>query len=171
MNELNYLLVILVEECGEVQDAIHDSLPISDLIIELRDVIATIDLINKNGGLGVQLPCTFDSFNKTPIKNDTIFKCVNKMQYYILKGFRFGFDDIRPGYTINNAEQLQNLSERYIQTIRAFFNTLPEINPSVAISKVFDADGILAKQTRIKFWMQHSISKGLLTIDGENNEK
>lgn len=167
MCEFDYLLTVLAEECGEVQDAIHNSLPLSDLIIELRDVIATVDLINQNGKLGVQLPCTFDWSNKTFIKDDTIFKCANKMQYYIFKGFRFGFDDIRPGYDKNNAEELQNLTGRYIQAIQVFSNSFSSTNSPFSILEVFDAEGILAKQEKIKAWMQHSINKGLLTIDGE----
>jgi hypothetical protein len=170
MSELKYLLTILAEECGEVQDAIHNSLPLSELTIELRDVIATVDLINKNGGLGLQLSCEFGWFNKTPIKNDTIFDCVNQMQYYILKGFRFGFDDIRPGYNKNNAEELQNFTERYIQAIQVFSNSFSATNPLFSIMDVFDAEGIHAKQEKIKFWMQHSINKGLLTIEGANDE-
>jgi len=171
MSELKYLLTILAEECGEVQDAIHNSLPLPDLTVELRDVIAVVDLINKNCELGVQLPCTFDWFNKTSTKNDTIFNCVNKMQYYVLKGFRFGFDDIRPGYDKNNADELQNFTGRYIQAIQVFSNSFSASNPPFSILEVFDTEGILAKQEKIKFWMQHSINKGLLTIDGDNNEK
>ncbi len=171
MSELKYLLTKLAEECGEVQDAIHNSLPLCDLTIELRDVIATIDLINKNGGLGVQMPCTFDWFNKPSVKNDTIFNCVNKMQYYIFKGFCFGFDDVRPGYNKNNSEELQGSIEQYIRAIQVFSNSFSATNPHFSIQEVFDADGILAKQEKIKFWMQHSINKGLLTIEGERNEK
>jgi hypothetical protein len=166
MCELNYLLTKLAEECGEVQDAIHNSLPLSDLTMELRDVIATIELINQNGGLGVQLPCSFDWFNKTSTKTDTIFNCVNKMQYYVFKGLLFGFDDIRPGYDKNNAEELQNTTGRYIQAIQVFSNSFSSINPPFSILEVFDAEGILAKQEKIKAWMQHLINKGLLTIDG-----
>lgn len=167
MCELNYLLTKLAEECGEVQDAIHNSLPLCDLTIELRDVIATIDLINQNGTLGVQLPCSFDWFNKTSTKADTIFNCANKMQYYIFKGLLFGFDDIRPGYNKNNVEELQNITGVYIQAIHAFSNSFSAINPPFSILEVFDVEGILAKQEKIKTWMQHSINKGLLTIDGE----
>lgn len=169
MCEFDYLLTVLAEECGEVQDAIHNSLPLSDLIIELRDVIATVDLINQNGGLGGlggQLPCTFDWSSKSFTQDDTIFKCVNKMQYYIFKGFRFGFDDIRPGYDKDNAEELQNFTGRYIQAIQVFSNSFSAINPPFSILEVFDAEGILTKQEKIKAWMQHSVNKGLLTIDG-----
>lgn len=175
MGELKYLLTILAEECGEVQDAIHNSLPLSDLTIEMRDVIAVVDLINKNGGLGVQLPMALNwservhEDNREAAKTE-LFECANKIQYYIFKGFRFGFDDIRPGYDKNNAEELVALSERYVYAIRAFSNSFNRPT-SFSLREVFDAKGILAKQEKIKFWMQHSISKGLLTIDGGINEK
>lgn len=169
MDTLKYLFIVL----AEVQDAIHNSLPLSDLTIELRDVIATIDLINKNGGIGVQLPTTLNwtervSDDKRETAKTELFECANKMQYYVFKGLRFGFDDVRPGYDKSNAEELLLLAERYIRAIRVFSNSfLGVMKPSFSVNEVFDADGILAKQQKIQTWMKHSVNKGLLS-EGES---
>lgn len=175
MNTLEYLFTKLSEECGEVQGVIFNSMPLSELVIEMRDVIALLEMINEDGGFDGVLQTRINIMHSVA-KNDRVaafheaFNAANTMQYYISKGLVFGFDDIKPGESNNNKEMLNVAVAKFVRSIDAISLTCRGQKPEYTSKYVFDEKAILAKKEKVRTWMQHSIKKGTLQPDTKYRE-
>lgn len=171
MNTLEYLFTKLAEECGEVQGVIFNAMPLSELVIEMRDV----KMINEDGEFDSKLQTRINIMHSVA-KNDReaalheAFNAANTMQYYISKGLVFGFDDIKPGESNNNKEMLNIAIAKFIRSIDAISLTCRGQKPEYSARYVFDEKAILTKKEKVRTWMQHSIKKGTLQPDTKCQE-
>lgn len=165
MNTLEHLLVTASEECMEAMEALYTDDESSDIAVELRDIIAVVDLINQSGELGVMLPLAIEGHriyfkDEIDTAEADLHKVLLKIQYYTSKSLRFGLTDIKPGSDKSNEQELQALMMKFAYHIQ----TLAHKNPAISYDEIYSQEGIRAKQKKVLANMAFAINNGTLQV-------
>lgn len=143
MNLKEYLMVIVMEECGEI---VLDYIEKKEYVFELVDLLAVLEMVESNSIL-----CNIEQVIKIPTEEELI-KHVLDLQKLFSKSLRFGFDSTYAN--ISNKELIESITP----SIRAYVDTLFKEKQEILRSL------IEVKKDKVNKYLKESIKVGTITL-------
>lgn len=171
MDKREHILTVLAEEITEVLECIMENKPDAEFELEVRDLYATIELVNEKCGLHGKIRFKISPVKKSyglfaPIMDiyinthkKMLVKPLLNMQYFIFKGLRFGFADVKPGTGRTNNQEIQRLAN----LVATVVSELLAKKSSLSRDRVLNRKLINEKKEKIERFMKYAKKQGTLS--------